>query len=670
MTYEDLVPGVMPYNTLKKLLTRHNAERVQRGGGEGTCAFVVWESLPKKYREKYVDKYGNPAEAIKKAMIKERIKLDTVARTFYETYAYELNGEQTHMSGKLIEEYTINASVLGVLQRKMNDRNALRAMLNTQSRSEAWKVIQEQCEELRETYGHTLPRNLARLKDRLNTYKDGGYASLISGKVGNQNTLKITEEVGNQIVALKRSRVPVYNDTQLFEKINEICTERGWKTIKSQSGLTAWLNSAAVQPLWYDAVYGEQAARMRFMRRHTTILPERRDSLWYGDGTKLNLYYRDDKGNVRTTGVYEVIDAATEVLLGYYISDTEDYIAQYHAFRMAVQTSRHKPYEIVTDNQGGHKKNASIGFFSKISLIHRPSAPYNGRSKTIENIFYRFQHQVLARHFNFTGQNVTTKKDSSHPNTEYLEANVDKLPTYDELLDIYAGARKEWNDMKHPKTGQVRMETYAGGVNEDTPSVNVSDMIDMFWYTTEKPVTFTASGIEITIQKHKYAYEVFSAPGEPDMEWRRTHTYEKFYVQYDPYDMTSVRLITQDGRFARVANPPIKIHRAQQDQTPEEKQFIRDMRDAVIGERVEQQIKARKIEQRGGTAPEQHGMRSPKLKSIPKDAREQIDRRTALYNLTPEEYQTGRVQKKLSNMDWMETAGVRQIDRRKTVGKL
>mgnify|MGYP000402835731 FL=1 len=109
-------------------------------------------------------------------------------------------------------------------------------------------------------------------------------------------------------------------------------------------------------------------AHQRYDRKHRTILPGRRDSLWYGDGTKLNLYYRDENGNKCTTSVYEVVDAYSEVLLGYYISDNEDYIAQYHAFRMAIQTSRHKPYEIVCDNQGGHKKNAALGLFSKISV--------------------------------------------------------------------------------------------------------------------------------------------------------------------------------------------------------------------------------------------------------------------------------------------------------------
>ncbi|BDW76495.1 hypothetical protein BFINE_22900 [Bacteroides finegoldii DSM 17565] len=181
-------------------------------------------------------------------------------------------------------------------------------------------------------------------------------------------------------------------------------------------------------------------AHQRYDRKHRTILPSRRDSLWYGDGTKLNLYYRDENGNKCTTSVYEVVDAYSEVLLGYYISDNEDYIAQYHAFRMAIQTSRYKPYEIVCDNQGGHKKNAALGLFSKISRIHRPTAPYNGESKTIENIFYRFQSQVLKKRFGFTGQNITAKRDTSRPNLEFINANIDSLPTLEELKEQYAAA--------------------------------------------------------------------------------------------------------------------------------------------------------------------------------------------------------------------------------------
>ena len=159
---------------------------------------------------------------------------------------------------------------------------------------------------------------------------------------------------------------------------------------------------------------------------------------------------------------------------------------------------------------------------------------------------------------------------------------------------------------------------YNTSVNEATDAVSVSDMVEMFWYTTEKPSLFTANGIEITVQGKKYPYEVFSAPGEPDLEWRRRNTYKKFYVQYDPYDMSSVRLLYKDKggamRFECVASFPLMIHRAQQEQTEAEKRFIRAQQEAVINERINRQVVAKDIEYEHGVAPEQNGLRTPDLK--------------------------------------------------------
>lgn len=122
-----------------------------------------------------------------------------------------------------------------------------------------------------------------------------------------------------------------------------------------------------------------------------------RDALWYGDGTKLNLYYKDEDGKVRTTSVYEVIDAYSECLLGFCISDSEDYEAQYMSYRMAIQVSGHKPYEIVYDNQGGHKKLENQEFFKKLCHIHRTTTPYNGASKTIENLSTGYRARYFTR---------------------------------------------------------------------------------------------------------------------------------------------------------------------------------------------------------------------------------------------------------------------------------
>lgn len=662
VTFAELTGGrdpVMKANTLKCNVQRCNIACARRGGGEGTQALYVWSSIPEKYRRRFVATYGDPEEKMREAMTKASIKIDAKAREYYEAYTYmDKDGQERHLTEKMIEEYTINASVLGELEKMAARRQAIRSSLNAPM-SGAWDLILDSSERMRESYGHTLPGTLARLKTRLKAWKADGYQSVVSGKLGNSSALKITGDFLKLIVALKRSKVPVYTDAQLFEKANEIAEERGWKPIRSLSGMKKWLNSPSVEPLWYDAVYGEQAARQRYGRKHKTALPTRRDTLWYGDGTKLNLYYRDEQGKVRTTQVYEVIDAMSEVLLGYCISDTEDYEAQYHAYRMAIQKSGHKPYEIVYDNQGDHKKLDSDGFIGKICRVHRPTQPYNGESKTIESVFGRFQAQVLHKDWRFTGQNVTAKKASSRPNVEFIEANKDSLYTLEELKDAYAAARKEWNEGVHPATGERRIDMYEKSVNEETQEVTLHDMVDMFWVFTKRMATFTDQGLQVTIKGEKRQYEVCSSPGVPDHEWRRKHTYERFIVAYDPYDFASIRLYTKgtDGslRFERTAEPYILIHRALQDQQgTDDAKFIRQEQEANLQDRIERTVKGRTIAAEHGMDAEQQGLHSPKLKGTTAAVQRQIDHRMERYSQPPEQYQLGRHTKSLSLDDWLD----------------
>ena len=678
VTFDELTGGDNPIirrSTLLSNVQRGNIQNVRQGKGEGNYALYVYASLPMKYRLMFEEKYGKPQDVLKAQELKEWVKEDVEARGFYEVFEYDLNGVQTRLSQKLIDEYTANATVLKLLWERMNELTATTHALGGGRRGDLWDIVFAQSEKLREVTGHTLPKNLARLKEKMSQYKKGGYAALISGKIGNKNTLKITEEAGRRLVALKRSRVPVLTDSQIFETFNQECEAKGWKPLKSVRSLKTWLESAAIEPLWHDAVYGEMSAHQKFDRRHKTQLPTMRDALWYGDGTKLNLYYRDEDGKVRTTSVYEVIDAATEVFLGFCISDTEDYEAQYMAYRMAIQVSGHKPYEIVHDNQGGHKRANSSGMLDKICHIHRTTAPYNGASKTIESVFGRFQQQVLHKDWRFTGQNITAKKESSRPNMEFIEANKDQLYTLDELKAAYLKARTEWNEMAHPATGEQRIRMYEQSENPETPVVTASDMVEMFWVTCDRMSTFTSSGIEITVKGKKRAYEVMSAPGVPDIEWRRKHTYQKFVVKYDPYDFGSIRLYWKDKagelRFERVAEPYLVIHRAIQEQTEGEAAFIRAQQTATEQSRIERTVAGRLIEQAEGTSPEQHGLTSPDLKGVRKDVQRQIERRTRKYSREPEELSLGRVTKKVSQIDWIEVEnGPAIVDLKKVAGKL
>jgi hypothetical protein len=670
VTYEELVPEIMAFDTLRKNITRGNVEVARRGGGEGSCALIVYNSLPEKYRKRYEEKYGDPVELLKKQQMKDKIKIDDKAREFYAAFEYDLNGVQRHLSEELQQQYVLNASVLNMLIRDQNDKVALTKALNN-SRRDLWNIIDGSCEKMRKTYEHTLPKNTARLRDKIREYRrpmtyngvtyPHNYRCLISGKIGNVNTIKITPEVGELLVALKCSRNPVYTYSQIFERFNAVELPKHnagvsdkkalWKPLKSEKSMREWLNQPQIMRLWYGNSAGELKARQKFNIKLRTELASCRDARWEGDGTKLNLYYRGEDGKRHTCTVYEVIDTYSEALLGYWIADTENYWQQYHAFRMAVQNTRRKPYEIVTDNQGGAKTKRMQDFMKAISHIARPTMPNNPQSKTIEGVLGRFQQQVLHQHWAFTGQNVTAKKAGSKPNLEFVEENTDKLPTLAELKELYAEMREMWNGqramtttettLKHPKEGVGRMEMYLQSENELAPEVTERDMAESFWLWTEKQSTFNPDGIEIEVNKQKYKYDVFAADevNTIDVEWRRRNTYNKFWVKFDPYDMSQVKLYWEDKaggiRFERLASPPVTIHRAIQDQQGGEMRIIRNIRELNRQEQVQRYLGAQEIMWKHGTAPEQNGLYTPKLNGFTSEEMAEVnlmlERRTRKY---------------------------------------
>lgn len=624
VTVEDLTrsddgEAVMTMEIYKYYSKRNYFRKLRQGKGLGCYALIEYESLPPKYKARFEDKYGKPEEVLKEKPISEELVIDGNARDFYRE---QILADGSRIPQEKIDEYTINASVLNELIKLIDDRRSNRKAHGGKA-SDFWDSILVTSENFREYPGHTLPAGKSQLQAKINAYKKDGYSALISGKLGNVNSLKITEEAGDQIIALKRSRVPVYNNEQIFREFNRIAVERGWKPLKSEKSLVQFLHRPEVEPRWWDAVYGELSAKNRYARKHKTTMPSVRDSLWYSDGTKINLYYKAHDGGklvVRTTQVYEVMDAYSETLLGFHISDTENFDSQYHAFRMAIETYRHRPYEIVNDNQGGHKKLTAVGFLDRITCkISRRTAPYNPSSKTIESAFGRFQAQVLHRDWRFTGQNITAKSDESRANLEFIEANKEFLFTLPELKEAYAKARQEWNMALHPIAERPRLQMYLSSHNAEAKEVNDLDMMELFWLQTAKPVEFTPNGITITVNKQKYTYEVFDAEGVPDLAFRRENTYRKFVVMYDPVDLTHVRLFSQDKtglRYVTEAYPYACFARNIQEQKPGDMEFIRTMERLGKQERILRQMEAAELELAHGVAPEQHGLNRPQIKGI------------------------------------------------------
>lgn len=650
----DAIVGepVMSYANFKLLAYRKRLEVMNYGGGLGNYARILWSSIPERFKVKFVKKYGNPEDKMRAAA--KELKYDEQAFNYF-------SDESLGLKEQKIQEYTLNASVLNRLIEAQNTQRACRGMAGN-STPIAWDGIIAECDRLREEYGHTLPKSEARLKDKIRQYKKEGYGCLVSGKLSNSNSLKITAEAGEMIVALKRSKFPVYTNAQIFEQYNSIADEKEWKPLKSVSTLVAYLERPEVKSLWFGGAFGELMAKKMLARRHTTLLPQLRDSVWYGDGTKLNLYYKayvDGKWKAATLYVFEVIDAYSEIFLGYKIGTTENFEMMYWAYRNAVEFAGHMPVELVHDSQGGTKQSVAKDWLSKIARCTRPCTPQQPTSKTIEAIFGRFQAQVLHQYWNYTGGNITAHSMKTKVDVDRILKNVDALPTYEELLRIYAEARQQWNMMDHPKYDRPRIQLYKESRNTESVALSPALLRDLFWLTTKDASTFTADGIKIQVEGQTYRYEVFGEDGMPDLDWNAKNIGRRFYVQYDPADMSTVRLYVRDQsyglQFVTEAKPKVVVHRAMQEQTEEERAFIRRQDAANKRQQVFLYLNGLELDRKYGQSFEQHGMRDPKLPGITKAEFERYAEDWRRQGSEPQPTEVlpdtlGKMQKQVSNM--------------------
>lgn len=578
VTFDELVKsGIMSEANYKKHV-REGKFHVLQKGGNGRKVLVAYGSLTDAIRSVYDTRYPDAKKYVQKQIIpmNERLKGDEKAASFFRTYTPKITMERQ-------AEYMLNIKVLNAMITKEMELKAMHNKSGYQHKTLVRDTIITLCNSLRERYGHTLPKSATRLIEKYNDYKKRGYEALINGNVGNQVARKIGPKEGRLLLKLKRSKFPVYTDMQIFEEYNRIAEEKGLKCIESPNTITNYLYKTAVKLWWYASVYGEVAFKNEFMPLFDTQLPEMPNTLWYGDGTKLNLYYKDyDKRQkrmvARTIDVYEVMDACTEVFLGYSFGQ-ENFLTQYDAYRMALETWKIKPYEIVTDNQGGHKTKGAQTFFKKICHLHKTTMPHNGQSKSIESAFGRFQQQVLHKLYNFTGQNITAVKENSHVNIDLIMANIERLPTLEEVKEQYIQCRNEWNTMYHPtsETGMTRMEMYTTLNSPNAELLDDYEVSDLFKIFSIASVKYGKQGYCFEIDKKEYRYQVYDESGQVDLNFHMQNVGESFRYRYDPKDMTVIELwkMTASGLvYAATATPKVKIHRATADRTEEENTYL------------------------------------------------------------------------------------------------
>ena len=169
-----------------------------RIGGNGRTALIEYASIPERFKEKIIEKIGDPTQFVKYRHFRALLVPDRKAISFFSEYRLENN---RILPTEKAKEYCNNAMFLNAIGEMQRNMSAKRKALGGQ-KTGIWQSLSNVINDLRGEYEHTLPGNPLRLKEKFRQYKDEGYDSLVHSNFGNQNSRKVNDEISKLLLSL------------------------------------------------------------------------------------------------------------------------------------------------------------------------------------------------------------------------------------------------------------------------------------------------------------------------------------------------------------------------------------------------------------------------------------------------------------------------------------
>lgn len=556
--------AIMTLTQYKNLVYRY--AKTLRPGGNGRTALIDFQSIPDRWRKQIVAKYGDPFKKDHSDYITSQLEPDLKASAYYADFQLP---DGRNLPESTQREYFTNAQILNLVDKLISLQRSQQRIFGKTRVTALWKKLADTIQQLdSDLYPHTLPSNPRSLERKLKQYKKLGYAALVHKNFGNGHAAKIEGEVADWILATyclphKINIAVLHNQYMKLHKAN------GWPKL-TESAIAMYLDKPEIKRLWTLARHGKDAFVNKF-QHHT----KRDRSRWFPnvhwamDGTKLDWVHLEDTqlGMASKLKINVLIDVYSEKILGWSYSDSEDHTDHFKALKNAFNTAQTKPYLLTYDNQSGHKSSRMQQLYSKAVAkdggTHHPHKAY-AKNNPIEQVFNRLQQQCVNMWWFNDGQTIKARKEDNRPNMDFLMENKARLLTKEKLEKAWKITVKQWNEAIHPHFESLtRNDVY----NQPAPMaepVTFLDLVDMFWITTPKPITYRRGGLLMRLAGKEYEFEVYDENNRINTNFRTKYTGAKFTVKYDPEAMDNyIRLyITKpDGKLEYVANAqPKRAH--------------------------------------------------------------------------------------------------------------
>lgn len=548
LEFKEAIACGIPEGTLKAALARKSSSwSFIDDPSDRRKVLIEFASLKDIYKQLVVAKFGEPAVYLSSQILKHHLNTNPVDVAFLNNYRFE-NGDA--LPAPVLKQYTEACRWLSFLTELTPKRIRSLGYNKVPDFYNAVTSILKK-EEVK------LPLSYDKLRLKIEDYKERGAACIVHGGRGKvSNNRKVTDELSESLLLELISHHNQFEDPFVAKKYNQWAKLNNYKPISDATvGRYRRLNNV----LLAASREGNAVWRNSYDKVIHRVKPTAPLLLINSDDLDLDLYYQEitynKQGHKKVNYLYRfklmvVMDAFNNYPLGYAVGEaqTEDLVRA--AYANAINHIReltgnyYSWQQIVTDHWGIAKSNSkqptSLQQWYESQAVFTPAKVGNARSKSIEAAFGRW-HQVLKQYTNYAGHNITAV---SKINPDAIKLNKKDFPLkedgHNQIAEVIHRIRTEISD----KTGTSLQQEWIDAFNANHARMlplNTSRRLQLYGTVHPWKNELTNAGINITIDKRLYTFDV------PEADYMR-NVGKRMQVIYDPYNMSEILAITEDGR--------------------------------------------------------------------------------------------------------------------------